>query len=476
LTGSYDTPVEAKGLYVKGGVPCRGVGVSPVTVTVQTDPPGLSVVVDAATYVSPQQFSFTTGTAHDIGVFSGQRIVDTLYVFSQWSDAGADTHAVTIGSSDTTFTAYFKPFYNFALIDSIVDVPADQGGWVRVHYTRSRLDDPSEETYPIAAYDIFRRVDNPVLISRVLAASRQNSLEQRVRTGSKGNHLSAIAGRSTQFRYIYMDDRKFVLWSQKVFDAPPGLWEELGQMSAQQQDNYLYLAPTLEDSSETLTYSVFYISANTTTPAIFFDSPPDSGYSVDNIAPAVPEGFTVAYNTGSGNQLAWAPCGDPDFQYFKIYRDTESDFTPSPDNLVGATIETQWTDPEYDGWLVYYRIAAVDYVGNESDPTDSGIRTGVVEPIIPERYALHQNLPNPFNPVTTIRYDVPAGGGKVSIKIYDVNGRLVRILVNSYHSPGRKSVIWNGRNETGGDLASGVYFYLMQAKGYRHTLKMVLLR
>jgi hypothetical protein len=202
----------------------------------------------------------------------------------------------------------------------------------------------------------------------------------------------------------------------------------------------------------------------------------DSGYSVDNIAPGVPQGFAVAYNTASGNQLTWDPAPEPDFQYYKIYRDTDPDFTPAPGNEVHATIETQWNDPEYDGWNVYYKITALDYVGNESDPASPGTTTGIEKAMIPTRFALYQNIPNPFNPTTVIRYDVPSGGGNVALRIYDVRGRLVRTLVDGTRTAGEKSVVWDGRNSRGARVATGVYFYRMRAPGYEKTRKMILLQ
>ena len=116
--------------------------------------------------------------------------------------------------------------------------------------------------------------------------------------------------------------------------APPGMWEVLGSVPAQQADQYIYLAPTLADSADTLIYTTYYVSAHTTTPSIFFDSPPDSGYSVDNIAPGVPQGFLLTYNTGSGNQLVWDDAPEPDFQYYKVYRDTDPNFIHGSGNFV----------------------------------------------------------------------------------------------------------------------------------------------
>lgn len=90
-------------------------------------------------------------------------------------------------------------------------------------------------------------------------------------------------------------------------------------------------------------------------------------------------------------------------------------------------------------------------------------------------YALYQNVPNPFNPSTTIRYDVPVGGGHVRIRVFDVTGRLVRTLVNRFESPGANFVAWDGRDEVDAPVASGIYFCRFDARGFTETRKMVLL-
>ncbi len=95
---------------------------------------------------------------------------------------------------------------------------------------------------------------------------------------------------------------------------------------------------------------------------------------------------------------------------------------------------------------------------------------------MPSAFSLSQNYPNPFNPATEIHYDVPAGGGHVSIRIYDVGGRLVRVLVDTTETAGRKSVEWHGLDNRGNSVATGVYFYRMTAPGFERTRKMVLLK
>jgi hypothetical protein len=89
--------------------------------------------------------------------------------------------------------------------------------------------------------------------------------------------------------------------------------------------------------------------------------------------------------------------------------------------------------------------------------------------------ALAQNYPNPFNPATTIEYHL-ASRGAVSIRIYDVTGRLVRTLARGMKDAGRHEVVWRGRNDAGVTVASGIYFYEMKAAGFTATRKMVVLR
>ena len=75
-----------------------------------------------------------------------------------------------------------------------------------------------------------------------------------------------------------------------------------------------------------------------------------------------------------------------------------------------------------------------------------------------------KHSPNPFNPQTTIHYDIPAGGADVNISIYDVAGRLVREFINEHRAAGTWSVQWNGDDANGQRVASGVYFYRMRAE------------
>lgn len=96
----------------------------------------------------------------------------------------------------------------------------------------------------------------------------------------------------------------------------------------------------------------------------------------------------------------------------------------------------------------------------------------------PEKFALQQNFPNPFNPETTIRYTLPSDlqNYEVTIKIYDVLGRLVLVLVKTTQGPGSYSVVWNGRDAHGNAVPSGVYLYTISAGSFTETKKMILIK
>ena len=90
-------------------------------------------------------------------------------------------------------------------------------------------------------------------------------------------------------------------------------------------------------------------------------------------------------------------------------------------------------------------------------------------------FALEQNYPNPFNPSTTIRLSVPEAG-PVTLHIYDLRGTLVKTLVSGTLTAGRHQIVWNGKNENGQPVASGMYLYRMQTGRFTQTKQMLLVR
>ena len=98
-----------------------------------------------------------------------------------------------------------------------------------------------------------------------------------------------------------------------------------------------------------------------------------------------------------------------------------------------------------------------------------------INDISPDKHLLHSNFPNPFNPITSLRYDLPEDG-LVNITIYDMMGRIVKTLVNSSQTAGYKSIKWNATNHRNEPVSAGLYLYMIQAGEFRQAKKMVLLK
>jgi hypothetical protein len=101
--------------------------------------------------------------------------------------------------------------------------------------------------------------------------------------------------------------------------------------------------------------------------------------------------------------------------------------------------------------------------------------TGVTPNVRPNTYALGQNVPNPFNPRTKISFDLPRDEN-VRIAIYDVKGRLVKTLVSEPMTWGRHEVVWDGDDNRGNRVATGVYYYRIAAGSFTATKSMVLVK
>ncbi|MDF1544720.1 MAG: T9SS type A sorting domain-containing protein [bacterium] len=97
------------------------------------------------------------------------------------------------------------------------------------------------------------------------------------------------------------------------------------------------------------------------------------------------------------------------------------------------------------------------------------------EKFLPEVYDLQQNYPNPFNPTTTITMDIPKAS-RVSLDLFNVLGQRIRRLVDQDLSPGRYHIAWDGTNESGNSVATGIYFYRIEAADYTQTKKMLLMK
>jgi hypothetical protein len=187
----------------------------------------------------------------------------------------------------------------------------------------------------------------------------------------------------------------------------------------------------------------------------------------------------LAANADAGQlTLSWDRNPEPDVDVYAVYCDTTAGFVPSVLTLVSTTADTMLTVPEPDD-TTYYRVCAVDTAGYASGYSDEALSEGGtatgIEEVARLRTHLEHNVPNPFNPTTTIEFAV-AVPARVQLVIYDVAGRRVRTLVDGQRRPDVYSVTWDGVDDRGQRVASGIYFYRLTAGAFSQTRKMVLLK
>jgi hypothetical protein len=323
------------------------------------------------------------------------------------------------------FVATFASTASEPLISSVVDIKNDQGRAVKVTFAASGQDDPRAFYYG-TQYEAYRRTDPAP--SQVVS--------------------SPAAGTSPR----------------QLLDSG---WTQVGVVSAHGKKTYSIDVPTIGDSTLALGqyYSVFKIRAATQSPYEFHDSPPDSGYSKDNLAPGVPQNFVL--NAG---QLAWDESTAPDFKFFTVYGSNTTSFANSV--LINYTIAHALD--VHAATYPYYFVTATDFSGNEGKPALANNPSGVGE--TPRSYVLSvTNYPNPFNPRTTVKYTVPSRG-VVDINIYDASGAHVVTLFHGERNAGAYSVDWDGHARGGASASSGIYFARVSFNGSSRTRKMVLLK
>jgi hypothetical protein len=337
---------------------------------------------------------------------------------------------------------------------SVADVPEDQGGWVELSFSGGRGDVYGDT---ITVYTVWRA------LSTSEAMTMLNSGEGR---------LVGDSGRPAAFRPSIQPLRADMIGEALHY------WELVDSIQASHLPVYSDLLQTAFDSTSVCDeYHYFQVLAHAG--LSYFASDPDSGRSVDNLAPAVPSGIGGEANTApAGVRIFWDPNTEADIWRYAVYRGETSDFEPSPENLVGMTSDTTLIDAYYLWTLAYYKITAIDIHRNESDEVlfdPSTATTGTEDPHGPDATFLGQNYPNPFNPTTQIGFGLERKC-EISLEVYDAAGRLVRVIFRGVRPAGRYVESWDGKDDSGNSVESGVYFCRLATGSRNWSKKMVLLR
>ena len=185
-------------------------------------------------------------------------------------------------------------------------------------------------------------------------------------------------------------------------------------------------------------------------------------------------------------KLLWNKVADLDIETFRIYK-TYVNSSGSRTTTVDVGSDTTYSDPEityvnprFANTNATYKVTAIDSIAQESAYSNSKTVKGngpLWKPVVdlPTVFALHPAYPNPFNPITQIRFDIPSPT-IVHIEIFDVLGRPVRTLINGEYIPGYYVFEWDGRNNLGQTVGTGIYLIKMRTPEYQHLEKCTLIK
>ena len=349
--------------------------------------------------------------------------------------------------SDEGNNTYALPFsYQVPLIHSVIDVQLDQGGSVFLSWYAS----PRDPLGAITEYTLWRTIDVPPADAAVMDGATAWS------SGLEGSVIRA-----------------------EESPAGPVFWEHIATHGAFRRDAYGMALPSLFDSTGAgFDWQYFQVIAHTAYPDTFYLSAVDSGYSVDNLAPAPPQGLAGEQIEPEAMTLTWNANAEADLSHYAVYRGTDAGFVPGPGNLIGEPAEPGLFDDQWrwEGGF-YYKVTALDVHGNESAVAvlapDFVVGVGSSGP--PRVNALWQNHPNPFATTTSIAFDL-VEEAQVSIRIYDVQGRLVRTLLDGRRDADHHTIDWEGLDDRGNMVSGGVYFYRISAGSFVEVKKLVLIR
>jgi len=326
-------------------------------------------------------------------------------------------------------------------IVSAIDIPNDQGGWLRLTFNGSALDHASGAP-PVSTYGVWRHIPGTLASSADGARGPDDENAEPLRaaapagldTREEGGRI-LVTGRARR-------------GAEESAQFPPGTWEQVANVAALQQGQYVVAVPTITNAAP----NDYLVTAHTTTPSIWFVSAPASGQSVDNLAPAMPAGLTAGYSGGQTN-LQWAPNTENDIGSYRVYRGTSESFVPGAGNQVGSVTSPGFGHVGPAGG--FYKVSARDVNGNESGfALITPAQTTGVEDTGPIAFALEGAWPNPASGARLdIAFALPAGGA-ARLELMDVSGR--RVLAREVGSlgPGRHTVSL----AAGRPVAPGLYW------------------
>lgn len=185
------------------------------------------------------------------------------------------------------------------------------------------------------------------------------------------------------------------------------------------------------------------------------------------------ENLMITIQEDGSIELSWSSFQDKNCAGFNLYRSQspQTNFVKLNDQLIIGKTNFSFRDLTAQAGVTYnYKLEEVSQTGKKKVQ-----RMTTVTAPKPDRYSLTSNFPNPFNSLTSFKYEIPAAT-YVTIEVYNVLGKKVKTLVDAFKEPGIYTVFWDGRDDAGQNVVSGVYFYHMATANYNMTHKMIVVR
>ena len=268
----------------------------------------------------------------------------------------------------------------------------------------------------------------------------------------------------------------------RAVDTAPGggyYWELIGTQPATRFATYSFSVPTRADSVLNNQANEFFMvtahpQANN---QIAFASNVLSGHSVDNLSPDTPP-FLVATRDAGRVLLRWNRSHAPDVHKYAVYRAVGAHVVTSAVDFLADATDTVLVDTGAPSGRIDYAVVAIDAHGNRSQlSNDAAVapQSGAGDTPALSVLELEPNRPNPFSSSTEWNVGLPRASA-MQIEVFDVAGHRVREQVLAHQPAGWQRVVFDGRNDAGAPLPSGVYFYRVTAGAATITRKLVIAR
>ncbi len=282
-------------------------------------------------------------------------------------------------------------------LTSLADVPSDQGGLLRARWSASLLDRSPASITDVNRYYVWRSVPTAAALAALGSGAAKWEADE---PGESVRQMRAVQ-----------------------FGATTTYWEYVTMVPATQLGFYTTTVPTESDSSSAgLPWTQVFVQARSVNNELWWNSPVDSMYSVDNIAPPPPSGLTATRSL-SGLHLVWAASWAADMAGYRVYRGHGAAFVTDASTLVGSTTSTQFDlsgAPEAD---THVKVVAVDQHDNPSAP--AVLTPATLDALTrPAGFALAPPRPNPARGELDLQFSLERSGD-ASVEVLDVSGRVV---------------------------------------------------